>query len=238
MYIRFMTKYTPSFIAKARALRTEGKTYQEICEILKKPIPKATLSGWVKGIVPPHSYYEKLVVANLEHLARIQAKSVIAAKKKRKRYFEGLHKRNVPIAKEINSITTAKIALAILCLGEASKYKHGSRFCLGNTDPRVITLFLHLLYKCYDFQMNKLRCRVQCRADQDILVLEKYWQKVTGIPKELFNKAWVDKRTIGKPTRREGYMGVLAIDYYDVNVQHDLESLAEMLYIHVCNEGP
>ena len=78
----------------------------------------------------------------------------------------------------------AKIALAMLCLGEASKTR-GS-FSLGSTDPRIITLFIELLKKCFTFDLEKIRCTVQCRADQNIELLETYWLNITKIPKKLF----------------------------------------------------
>lgn len=94
--------------------------------------------------------------------------------------------KNIPVANQIGELNTAKIALAMLCLGEASKYdpKTGRRFYLGNTDPRII--FIELLKRCFRFDMEKVRCTVQCRADQNTEKLERYWRRVTKIPKNCF----------------------------------------------------
>ncbi|MBI4079144.1 MAG: hypothetical protein HY429_02505 [Candidatus Levybacteria bacterium] len=78
--------------------------------------------------------------------------------------------------------------------------------------------------------MEKIRCTVQCRADQDIIVLEKFWLDVTKIPRRLFYKAQIDPRTRGKPTKKKDYKGVLRIDYFDTKVQLELESLAQLVY--------
>lgn len=43
---------------------------------------------------------------------------------------------------------------------------------------------------------------MQCRADQNIEDLEKYWLSKVKIPREQFYKAQVDHRTIGKPTKK------------------------------------
>ena len=122
----------------------------------------------------------------------------------------------------------------MLCLGEASKYGGGSSsFSLGSSDPRIVVLFLRLLKKCFDFNLEKVRCTVQCRADQDIDALQNYWLKVTGVPKRLFYKPLVDPRTKGKPTKKSNYRGVLKVDYFSTRVQLELESLADLVYNQV-----
>lgn len=118
----------------------------------------------------------------------------------------------------------------MLCLGEASKYKASKSFSLGNSDPRIIYIFLSLLKKCFDFNIEKVRCTVQCRADQNIKDLEQYWIKETGVPKRLFYKTRIDPRTIGKPTKKKDYKGVLRVNYIDTRVQLELESLANLIY--------
>ncbi len=104
---------------------------------------------------------------------------------------------------------------------------------MGNSDPRIIILFLNLLKHCFPFDPEKVRCTVQCRADQDIPALEAYWQKVTGIPQKYFYKSRIDLRTVGKPTLKPGYKGVLKVDYLNRKVQLELESLADLIYNRV-----
>ena len=151
---------------------------------------------------------------------------------KREHFFQSIQKINAPIAKTVQDIYIGKIALAMLCLGEASKYKSGARhaFSLGNSDPRIIIIFLKLLKQCFPFDNNKIRATVQCRADQDTVKLTQFWQEKTKIPIHLFYKPLIDPRTIGKPTKKSNYHGVLRIDYFDTKVQLELESLADLIY--------
>lgn len=115
----------------------------------------------------------------------------------------------------------AKISLSLLFLTEGSKRKKGSLvFC--NSDPEVIELFLRLLRFCYSIHEEKFRCTVQCRADQDVKRLEKFWSQKTSIAIRQFSKAQVDKRTVGKPTKKFEYMGVCRIVYYSAAVFNDL----------------
>lgn len=217
---------------EARKLRSRGKTYSEIKKLLGIKISKSTLSYWVKDIKLPSSYKEKIVELNLNHLKKIRSQALIVNRKKRIEYLKSIESINRPIAEKINEKPVSKIALAMLCLGEASKYRSKRRgaFTLGSSDKRIVILFLEFLKQCFNFHIDKIRCTVQCRADQNTARLEEYWQKVTKIPPKLFYKARIDPRTIGKPTKKKEYKGVLRVDYLDTNVQLELESLADLVY--------
>jgi len=229
-----MKRYPKDLIQKVRELRATGKTYSEIRNLVGVYIPKSTFSDWCQGVIMPPSYREMVNSFNIKTLGKARATAAASNKLKKMRLLEELDRINRVISKDIERKETAKIALAMLCLGEASKSKSKcNHFFLGNTDPRIIILFMELLKRCFDFEMNKVRCTVQCRADQDTKELELYWQKITKVPKEQFYKTWIDKRTIGKPTLRKGYMGVLRFDYFDTKAQLDLESLADLVYNRV-----
>lgn len=227
-----MQKYANDTIGKVRELRSFGKTYGEIREFLRKTIPKSTLSEWCKKVKLPKNYAQRIYRLNVKNLSKGRSVAVEINKIKREEFFNKIRELNIPIAEKIKDKETAKIALAMLCLGEASKYNNNTRtaFCLGNSDPRIITLFIELLKICYDFDVSKVRCTVQCRADQNIVALQKFWLNVTQIPKHLFYKTQIDPRTIGKPTLKRDYKGVLRVNYFDTNVQHDLESLSDLMY--------
>lgn len=225
-------KYSIQTINKACELRRLGNTYGEIKTILNLAVPKSTLSEWCQNISLPPEYSKRINKLNLTNLSRGRQIAVEMNKIKREKFLTKIDNNNLSIAKMIHQIETAKIALAMLCLGEASKYNRKTRTCfsLGNSDPRIIVLFLNLLKLCFDFNINKVRCTVQCRADQNIGELENYWRGITAMPKKLFYKTRIDPRTIGKPTKKSNYKGVLKVDYFDTKVQLDLESLANLIY--------
>src|SRR5258708_1881185 len=94
---------------------------------------------------------------------------------------------------------------------------------------------------CSDAKLEKFRCAVQCRADQNVRELQEYWQNITKIPKENFYKELVDPRTIGKPTKNKDYKGVLRVYYLDKKIQLELESLADLVYnrtLQIFERGP
>ncbi len=227
-----MPRYTQEIITRVRQLRSEGMTYGEIRRALGLNIPKSSLSWQCKNVVLPRDYTNRVKNLNNANLSKGRLMAMEMNKYKKELFFRKIKEINVPIARSVHVIPAAKIALAMLCLGEASKYnpKSGRTFSLGNSDPRIIVLFLGLLKQCFSFDMRKVRATVQCRADQDPVVLATYWRKIVGIPKQLFYKPLIDPRTVGKPTKKLGYKGVLRIDYFDTKVQLELESLADLVY--------
>src|SRR3989344_4055462 len=206
-----MPRYLKNFIGKTKELRRQGKTYSEIKAILKTNIPKSTLSSWFKDIRKPKQYLEKV------------------------RLLKEYEARNLGLSKKILETDIAKIALAMLWLGEG--FKTRGSFGIGSSDSRIINLFLFLLKKCYSFDIKRIRITLQCRADQNIIELEKYWMNIINIPKEFFYKARVDPRTIGKPSIDKDYKGVLRVDYFDVKIQDEIATLVNMLYNQI-SSGP
>lgn len=235
-----MSRYDEKIIDQVRLLRSKGKTYGEIRQEIGLNIPKSSLSWLCKDVILPKEYLDRVKSLNASSLEKGRHMAAEMKKYKREEFFHAIKEINSPIARLIHEEHIGKIALAMLCLGEASKYNPKSRksFSLGNTDPRIILLFLGLLKKCYAFNLEKIRATVQCRADQDPIVLKRYWQEITQIPEHLFYKPLIDPRTVGKPTKKKGYKGVLRIDYFDTKVQLELESLADLVYNQMRSYGP
>ena len=225
-------RYLSRVIRKAISLRESGCTYKEIISFLNITVPKSTLATWCREVKMSEDYYKRIYKLNIENLKKARIKAVRINKYKSDKLFGEIRQNNQPISLKIFEKETAKIALSMLCLGEARKCspKNKGSFYLGSSDYRIITIFLSLLKKCFDFKIEKVRCTVQCRADQDIVLLEKYWQRITKIPKMNFYKARIDPRTIGKPTQNIDYKGVLRVDYLDIKIQRELEILADLVY--------
>ena len=227
-----MPRYPKQLIKTIQKLRSEGKTYGEIQTILHLRIPKSSLSWQCKNVILPKSYQERINALNTTSLTKGRMIGAEINRLKREHFFQLVQKINTPVAEMVKERLIGKIALAMLCLGEASKYNPKTRrtFYLGNSDPRIIIIFLQLLKECFPFHIEKVRATVQCRADQDTIALKNFWQKTTGIPKHLFYKPLIDPRTKGKPTKKANYHGVLRVDYLDTKVQLELESLSDLIY--------
>jgi hypothetical protein len=228
-------KYSHLLKNEAIKKRKKGLMYGEICECLGECIPKSTLSGWFKAIKIPKKGLDRLQSMHRSILLNNQAKAVGVNLRRREEYLTGLSVVNSRVCAKINDPDSAKIALAMLCLGEGSKYKPGRSFTFGNSNPIIINTFLILLDRSFGLDIGKLRATVQCRYDQDVQELQYYWEKQTGIPKSNFYKPSIDKRTIGKPTKKSQYKGVLRIDYFSSRVQLELEDLSKLVYNELCN---
>ena len=214
---------------KAVALRRKGRTYGEIRKIVGSPIQKSTLSYWFKNIILSEKSQKKLNQAIDKNIKKAQDKALATNKKKREDYVQTVRDRVVYFPKMLKDKNIAKIALAMLYLGEGSKTRKGS-LTLGNSSPMVIRLFLHLLRFCYSIDESKFRCTVQCRADQNIDKLEKFWSSLTKISFSQFYKAQIDPRTIGKPSKNLDYKGVCRIDYFSGDIFMELIQIAEVIF--------
>ena len=214
---------------KAIRLRKQGKTYLEIQRTLGVRISKSTLSYWCRNIPLPLGYQRKVREYNKFNLNKARKIALAVNKEKREKYLKSVAKRNVHLRGILKNRDVAKIALAMLYLGEGAKTQKSS-LMFGNSDPFMVSLFLRLLRYCYNIDEGKFRCTLQCRADQNIKKLEKFWSKVTKIPSPQFYKVQVDPRTIGKPSRKPNYKGVCRIDYFSADLFIELKNIAETIH--------
>jgi len=213
-------------------LRQEGKTYGEMQKMLNMEVPKSTLSYWCKDIPLPSGYQEKIKKLNLKNARRGRAIAFIVNRNKREEYLQSIVNDNQKLKKVFKDKDVAKLCLSMLYLGEGGKTGRGS-LMFGNSDPFIISLYLFLLDYCYGIEEHKIRCTVQCRADQNIEQLEKFWSKITKISNDKFYKTRIDPRTKGKPTKKIDYKGVCKIDYFSAHIFNEL-----MIIPKVIHKGP
>ena len=223
MYSRYYT-----LKPKAVRLRKTGKTYGEIRKILGKSVAKSTLSHWLRDLVLTEIQQRKLEGRVASKIARAQIKGWAASKKKRQQYIKLLVTRNrylLPLTKKRD---VAKIALAMLYLGEGAKWQSHPGLHLGSSDPEIIKIYIKLLKKCYGISGEILRARISYRADQDLSKLTAFWSRMTKIPRHHFYKTKPDPRTIGKKTMKENYRGVCQITCAGTEIQLQLDIIARM----------
>jgi len=213
---------------KVIKLRKQGRTYSEIRKKLKISIPKSTLSYWCKDVKLPEEYQEKIRHIVLKNAEKGRAIALIVNRIKREKYIKEVKDRVKHLSDKLKEKDTAKIALAMLYLGEGSKKQRGS-LMFGNSDPFVVSLFLCLLRYCYRIDESKFRCTLQCRADQNIEKLQNFWSKITKISLSQFYKARIDPRTIGRPSKNLNYKGVCRIDYFSADLFIELKQIAEII---------
>ncbi|MBU0619117.1 hypothetical protein KKD62_02660 [Patescibacteria group bacterium] len=210
----------------ARRFRSEGLTYSEIRKKIGKSIPKSTLSYWCRGVKLPKFYEDKVKQLNFDNLSRALKLAVSVNREKRAKFLGDLRQKNLHLLKYIDN-GVLKLILAIFYLAEGAKHPSTRFLRFGSSDPETIKFFLRSLEKLFKTDSSKYRVDILCRADQDLEKLKKYWIRVTGIDESLFYKPRVDKRTIGKKTKKKNYKGVCVVNYFDTSIQLELQLLGE-----------
>lgn len=214
---------------QVRRLRSKGKTYSEIQDLLKVSLSKSTLSGWCKDVALPKWYKQKIYRLNQENYKKARKLAWAANKTKRERFLQELLNDIKPLQEKIKDREVLKMILAILYLGEGTKWKGHSGLVLGSSDPNIILLYIKLLELCYGIDREKMKCRISYRADQNIKSLERYWSRITSIPLTNFYKTKPDPRTIGKPTKKKEYKGVCVVMCAGSHIQLELEAIPKLI---------
>ena len=209
-------------------LRSYGVTFSEIQRKLPIEVSKSTLSMWCKNIALPAWYSKRVDKLIKNGLKKAQAYSLAQHIKKRNIYLKETKDEARKIFKDFH-ISSIKIALAMLYLGEGAKLKGHSGLMLGSSDPILIQLYVRMLKKCYDINPKDLKCRISYRADQNLKELEQYWSQITRIPLINFYKTKFDPRTIGKKTLNKNYKGVCVITCAGAKIQLELETFSKLL---------
>ena len=225
--------YSPLLKKRSIKLRSSGKTYSDINKILKTQITKATFSEWFKNLILTGPNKIKLEKNIAYKLRKAQLKAFKINRDRRQIYLENIKNKNIKLLNKLD-LSTQKLLLSVLYLGEGAKHKTHRALSLGSADPNIILFYLKMLRNCYSLDENKFRIYIQCRYDQDIPKLESYWSNLTKVPPNKFYKSYVDKRSIGKPTKKVSYKGVCVVTYFDTEIQLELELLAESVIEFIC----
>ena len=236
-YIEYMYRFYDTILddmdrkvlrQKAVLLRRQGRTYGEISRILGK-IPKGTLSFWLHDVQLPLRGQRRRNRAVARQLGHARERAVHARSVLRREYFDALKANNMHLVMHMGNKEVAKLLLAMLYAAEGAKGKNTASLVFGNSDTRIIRIFLSLLRTCYQLDERKFRCTVQCRADMHSKTLERFWSRVTKIPLQQFYATSIDPRSIGKKSNKPAYKGVCRVQYFSAELFHDLMTVFELV---------
>lgn len=212
-----------------QSLRASGKTYSEIQNALAVKIPKATLYYLCKDIALQPKDITRIAAVKRSNAQVNQRKAVTANKLRMHEQQQARLEKHADIAQVMKDPSAKFIALAMLYLGEGAKWDRRRGPLLSSTNPNIIRIYLSLLRQCFNIQPSDCKARVQQRSDQPESDLQDYWMRITQIPKANFYKSYSDKRTIGKPTERKGYMGVCTIMCPGTYIQLELQAISDII---------
>jgi len=210
---------------KAVALRKRGFSIGKIEKNLG--IPRSTLSGWLKDIKLSRAQKSKILEEWKNDLKKARKKAVVWHNEQKRKRLEEAEKNAKKTLSEINLKNPLffELALAFLYLGEGSK--KNTETAIGSSDPKILKFFLVGLKKIYKLDINKIRCELGLRADQDPVKIKRYWSRILELPLVNFKQVNIDKRTEGIVTYPY-YKGVCNLRCGNVAIQRKLVNLANL----------
>jgi|SRR3989344_771255 len=217
---------------KALKFRKSGISIVKIESLLG--IRRSTLSGWFKAIQLTGKQKERLLANKFKGLAKARKRAVVwhnAQKTARLLEAEEQAKSTLKSLK-INK-GYLDLALAMLYLGEGMKTSTGT--AMGNSDPLILNFFIRGLQINYGVPLSKIKCILHIRADQDPLMLKKFWAKQLTLPLSNFTSVSIDKRTTGS-TSYPSYKGVCVVSCGHSSIQRKLISLSRLFCQQIISE--
>ncbi|UNO41590.1 helix-turn-helix domain-containing protein [Streptomyces sp. MST-110588] len=190
--------------AKARELRAQGMTYNEIVERLG--VSKSSVSLWVRDLPKP--------APRPEHLERMREARWAPYRKER----DELRERTKKEAQgEVGELTDRDLFIAGVALywaegGKDKPYARRELVRFINSDPDVISLFLKWL-ELMGVTRERMHFNVSIHESADVAAAEKYWSELVGVDASLFNKTVLKRHRPTTNRKNTGltYRGCLAI---------------------------
>lgn len=194
---------------KAVSLRKQGKTYTEILKEI--PVAKSTLSEWFRNVKLSKPQVQKLTLRKLQAARRGGEAKRTQRIQRQKDIFEQAYKDITHISKR--ELWLIGIALYWAEGSKEKEYQPGSRLIFGNSDPRMIQLFIKWLTEVVNISIDQIGFDIYIHKNSknNENMVKRYWSEVTGLPLSKFKNIYFKKHNI-KTNRRnigkEYYGGV------------------------------
>ncbi len=181
---------------KARALRKQGKSINEI--VKEAGLSKASVSEWVRDIILTEKQKNRLTEKgrNLDSVERRRLSRLFNENKRRQIIVDKAKEDILKISKN-----DLKIIGCMLYLGEGAKTSRGSAK-LANSDPDIIKITMRFFREICNVPESKFRVHIHTFDNADVNETEKYWSKITGIPRTQFYKTYI-KQSIASLKKRK-----------------------------------
>jgi len=212
---------------RARALRKKGYSLNQI--VKEANLTKASVSLWVRDIVLTSKQKSKLSE---------RGRSVESVERRRiSRLFNENQKRQMIIdeaKKDFTRISLEELKLIgiILYLGEGGKTERGIAR-LSNSDPEVIKIMMRFFREICKVPEEKFRGNIHTFAHADVAKTEKYWSKISGIPRNQFHKTYIKPSSASLQKRHTLPYGTFSINVCDtklfLTIMGWIEKIKELL---------
>ncbi|MFE1381026.1 hypothetical protein ACFW6S_18985 [Streptomyces sp. NPDC058740] len=192
--------------ARARELRLEGRTYDQIQ--LELGCSKSSISLWVRDLPKPERGRSR---AEASEIARKGWEATLRVRE------EERQRTKEAAARAVGSLSDRELFLVGVALywAEGTKdkpYERRERVTFVNSDPGMIRTFLAWL-DLIGVDRARHTYHLMIHENADVPAAERYWADVTGAAPERFGKTTL-KRHAPKTTRKnvaDAYRGCLAV---------------------------
>lgn len=192
---------------KAINLRTLGKTYSEIQNAVG-PIPKSTLSGWLKSVELTDNQRLAIQEKILKRGALGRQKGGWKNHQKRLERIDNIRKL---ANKEFPILKKDPFFLFGLALYLAEGSKKIERFQFMNSDPHLVKMIIKWLNKFGRIGNRDISARLYAHKIYANENNEKFWSNFLNLPMSQFHKT-IYKHTDHKIKKNPGYKGCVRIE--------------------------
>lgn len=192
---------------RARTLRKEGRTYDEIQ--VELGCSKSSISLWVRDLPKPPPRRTPAEQARIAREKRWEHE--LAARDAERRRTKSAATRDVGTLSD-RELLLAGAALYWAEGGKDKPYARRENVLFVNSDPGVIQVFLAWL-RLLEVEPGRVGYRVMIHITADVAAAEQYWADVVGVEVDRLQKTTLKKHN-PRTTRRnvgEGYHGCLVI---------------------------
>lgn len=214
---------------KARELRKEGWSYNEICRFLK--ISKSTTSLWCRDIELAPEQQKRLDDKRIASGKRSKNGSKFSQK-----CFE-LRNHSFQIGKELAQKYRSNpdfVAGCMLYSGEGTK-NNNNDVVIANTDIRIVKSHKEFMKKYFGIEDKDFAVHFNFFIDKDITLekVEKYWLDCLGLPKECLRKSTA---RAAKSIKNKYPNGVCYLAIYSTEIKMKIMGAIDELYKIILGE--
>jgi hypothetical protein len=169
----------------ARVLRKQGKSINQI--IKETGFTKSSISVWVRDIILTDKQKNKISERgrSMESIEKRRI-SRLANEHKKRRFIIDEAKKDF---KNI-SLKELKLIGIMLYWGEGGKTGNWS-VRLANSDPAIIQIMMRFFREVCMVKNNKFHGHIHTFENADVEKTEKYWSKISRIPRDHFYKTYI-----------------------------------------------
>jgi len=173
--------------SKALKLRLKGKSINEISERLN--VPKSTVGVWCRDIRLGPKQIKRLAERIKSGSYKGRMKFLERIREERMKEVEFLQKQGI---KEIGKLNKRDLFIAGVAMywSEGYTYQTGDAVGFTNSDPKMILFILNWFKEICKIPIDKFSLQVKINKihKNRVKEVEKYWSRITGIPKHQFIK--------------------------------------------------